>query len=113
MASIAAGISVGGGLLLWFTKLLAARLIRQYDDRHSKHENALEKIADRFTVQIHDLELKLAKLEPLIASAISLRDDLKSAEGDIAVLEHKADEAKKDLNHAHNQIRVICKKLEH
>lgn len=112
-AVIAAGVFVGGGFLVWFAKLMASRLIRQYDDKHAEHEKRLTALSDKFSEYLMDLKLKLAKLEPMVASAISLRDDLKSAEGDIAVLEHRMDEAAKDINQAHGQIRLVCKKLEH
>lgn len=113
IVTIAAGVSVGGGFLIWFAKLMFQRLLRQYDEKLDAHEKKLEKISYRFIEQIHSLDIKIVKLEPMVALAASLREDIKAAEGDIAVLEHKDKEREKDIGVAFNQIRVIAKKLEH
>lgn len=109
---IAAGVSIGGGFLVWFAKLMAARLIKQYDDKHAEHEKRLREISEKFTEYLTDLKIKLAKLEPLVLSAVSLKDDLKTVENNVAVLKHVATKANGDVNHAHAQIRAIQKDLD-
>lgn len=109
----AAGIFMGaGGLLIWFAKLMFQRLLKQYDEKLSDHEAELKKIGVNFTAQIHNLELKLVRLEPVVTSALSLRDDIKAAEGDIAVLEHIVNKKhEQDIFEAHQGLREIKKKL--
>lgn len=110
---IAAGIFTGGGLLVWFAKLMASRLIKQYDDKHAEHEKRLRDLADKFAEQLMDLKLKIARLEPMVSSAVALRDDLKAVEGEVAVLEHKDEKRSGDINLLFNHVRTLTKKLEH
>lgn len=113
LVAIAAGIFTGGSFFIWFTKFMASRLIKQYDEKHAQHETRLKEIADKFSECITELKVKLAKLEPILASTILLREDLKSAEGEIAVLEHKVDQVlTRDVHQAHAEIRLMKAKLD-
>lgn len=107
-----AGTATGGAFLIWFAKLMAARLIKQYDEKHADHEKRLRELSEKFAEHLTDLKIKLAKLEPMVISAVSLRDDLKLVENGVAVLKHVASKTNADLNHAHSQIRTIQKHLE-
>lgn len=109
---VAAGGCTCGAFLIWFAKLMAARLIKQYDEKHADHEKRLRELSEKFAEHLTDLKIKLAKLEPMVISAVSLRDDLKLVENGVAVLRHVASKTNADLNHAHSQIRVIQKHLE-
>lgn len=112
IAAALIGTLTGGGLLMWFAKLMAARLITQYDNKHAEHEKKLSLLSDKIYEQLLDLKLKLAKLEPLVTAAITIREDLKAAEGDIAVLEYTVNKVHdKDISQAHEAIREIRKKL--
>jgi predicted nuclease with TOPRIM domain len=106
-----AGATGGGAFLIWFAKYMAGRLIKQYDEKHAEHEKNLAKISEKFTEALHNLDLKLARLEPLVTSAIQMRDDIKSIEGEVAVVEHRVNELTGDVNHAHKKLRELTPKL--
>lgn len=109
---IGGGVAVGGTILVWFAKMMASRLIRQYDEKLSEHDDRLSALSEKFAEHLTDLKVKLAKLEPLVLSAIGLRDDLKSVENTVAVLKHVSSKTNTDLNHAYAQIKSMKEKLE-
>lgn len=109
---VGSGIAVGGTALIWFAKLMASRLIRQYDEKLSEHDRRLTALSEKFAEHLTDLKVKLAKLEPLVLSAISLRDDLKLVENTVAVLKHVSMKTNTDLNHAYSQLKSMKEKLE-
>jgi hypothetical protein len=110
--AVAGGIASGGGFLIWFGKLMASRLIKQYDDKHAEHEKRLRDLSELFAEQLTDLKVKLAKLEPVVTMAMTLREDMKSVEGDVAIIQHQLDkEVMPDIDEAHNQLRAINKKF--
>lgn len=112
LITTAAGVSIGGGILIWFAKLMAARLIKQYDEKHIEHDRRFRELSTQFAEQLTDLKVKLAKLEPLVISAIALKGDLKAAENHIAVIKHVVQKTNTDVNAAHKEIRVLTKEIE-
>lgn len=108
----AAGVSGGGVFVFWFAKMMMSRLISQYDKKHENHENKLAALSDKLSNQLQDLQIKLAKLEPAVTMAMSLRADVKASEAQIAVIKDRAEKARTDLNTAYSHIRSINEKLE-
>jgi predicted nucleic acid-binding Zn-ribbon protein len=103
----ALGAFGGGGLLLWFSKLMGSRLIKQYDQKHDDHEHEMKKIREKFGEAINDLKVQIARLEPLAVSAAQFRTDMKEVEKKISVVEHRVDEHDEDLKFAHKKLKVF------
>lgn len=107
--TIVGSITASGGFVLWFAKVMARRLIAQYDKKHEEHEKRHQALADKMSDSVTELKLAIARLEPMVAAAMTIRGDLKSAQDNLAVLKHIVGKTNQDLNKAYSEIRSLQK----
>lgn len=93
----------GGALAGWWVKLLMQRLVKQYDEAHTKAEMKLDRLTEKVSNALTQINTKLAAVEVRAAEVVSLRGDVKQ----IPVIEAQLKEMRGDLNVAHDRIRKL------
>ena len=86
--STAIGAGAGGGIVLWFAKGMATRLIAQYDKKHEAHEAA----SMAMLVKLTSVETSLSFIKELTMSVSGVRELI--------------DSLRKDVNNIGNKMRT-------
>lgn len=105
--SAAVGASVSGVLVLSWVKLLTSRLIKQYDERHLKHDERLERLTDGITNMLMDIKAKLAAIEVRAAEIQVLKDSFDKNTREVISLSVQQKKHSQDIAIAHQRIRMM------
>src|SRR5687768_4547394 len=90
------GAGVGGASVLWFAKLMLARLLKDYDDNIKQLSSA-----------VNELKIKLAVLEVTVSDAKNMRGDIQAVQGRTAIIEAHLTKAHERIDNVKSDVKKL------
>lgn len=109
-AALAGGSAVaGGGLALWWAKLLMQRMVKQYDEQHQKHDARIERLGERVADRLSRIEASQSAVQVRVVEIESMKRTIDEHSRELAVHDAEIKRVGKDLNEAHGKIRMLSR----